>query len=231
LGTSGCGAVFNLLVLASDRNSASQTASANGLLGHFRALAADLAWLRSYAAWERHDEAATELFIRLSTTLDDRVLGFWINGARILAYDMPSWSEKNAAENSLETMRIQQHAHRAIGFLDSALVHHPQRSALWIERANIQLNKLQDIAGAAESYYHASMQPDAPFYAARVYAELLRRLGRKAEALQWLRTLYPSLPQELEAAAASTVLSRIRRLEEELGVSSENWSSDGPSAL
>ncbi len=88
---------------------------------------------------------------------------------------------------------------------------------MWIERANIELHRLHDLAAAAESYRQASQQPDAPYYAARIEAELLRRIGRKAEALACLTELYPRLPAADENAGAALVLSRIRSLEVELG--------------
>jgi hypothetical protein len=60
--------------------------------------------------------------------------------------------------------------------------------------------------------------PGGPYYAARLHAEMLRRAGRKAEALAWLVQLHPQLPRNDEAAAADVVLERIRELEHELGV-------------
>lgn len=223
-GTGLCSAGFNVLARAAETRSGLllEANSAGALLGSFRSLAADLAWLRAYMAWERHDEVATEFFIRLSTKLDDRVRDFWLNGARMIAYDFPSWGSADAERDTPEKNEVsRRHAQRAVEFLDAALVRHPTSSALWIERANLQLNKLQQSAEAAESFRQASMQADAPFYAARIHAELLRRLGRKGEALQWLYRLYPQLPAENEAAAKATVLDRIRSLEAELGVADE----------
>lgn len=89
---------------------------------------------------------------------------------------------------------------------------------LWIEQANIELNRLGDTAAAAESYRRAWEQPRAPYYAARLHAELLRRLDRKAEALAWLVKLHTHLSPSDEAAGADLVLARIRDLERELGV-------------
>jgi hypothetical protein len=98
---------------------------------------------------------------------------------------------------------------------------HPQNADLWIERATIQLNGLRDYVAAAESYRRAWEMPGAPFYAARLHAEMLRRAGHKAEALAWLARLYPTLPRDNESAAADVVLERIRELERELGVPPE----------
>ena len=60
--------------------------------------------------------------------------------------------------------------------------------------------------------------PDAPYYAARIYAELLRRLGRPRDAYVWLRHLHATLPPDDEAAMPGVVLQRIRDLEGVLAI-------------
>ena len=92
------------------------------------------------------------------------------------------------------------------------------QAALWVEQANIELNKLGDVAAAAASYRRAWEQPGGPYYAARIYAELLRLQGKNAEAYAWLRALHPQLPADDEAAVAPLVLSSIRELERTLAV-------------
>lgn len=194
-----------------------------GVLGGFRAIAADLVWLKTYVAWEARDIQATESLLQLATALDDRPLCFWLNGARMMAYDIPAWriDEVHRAGPISETERRhigESQARRALAFLERGTLCHPTTSAFWIERANIELNCLHDAASAAESYRRASEQPDAPYFPARIHAELLRRQGLKVEALAWLVQLYPTLPTHVEAAAAPLVLSRIRELENELSI-------------
>ncbi len=192
-----------------------------GLLGGFRAIVADFTWLRLHVIWEQRDLAATDTLLRLVTTIDPRPLYFWVNGARIIAFDMTAWRIAEAGGHDLlsavqrDRLGAEQ-ARLAIRLLEEAMTFHPDNAALWIERANIELNRLRDSAAAAESYRKAWEQPGAPTYAARLHAELLRRLGRKAEALVWLTRLHPQLPPEEEGT--ELVLSRIRDLERELGV-------------
>ena len=192
-----------------------------GLLGGFRAIVADFTWLRLHVIWEQRDLAATDTLLRLVTTIDPRPLYFWVNGARIIAFDMTAWRIAEAGGHDLlsavqrDRLGAEQ-ARLAIRLLEEAMTFHPGNAALWIERANIELNRLRDGEAAAESYRKAWEQPGAPTYAARLHAELLRRLGRKAEALVWLTRLHPQLPPEEEGT--ELVLSRIRDLERELGV-------------
>ncbi len=192
-----------------------------GLLGGFRAIVADFTWLRLHVIWEQRDLAATDTLLRLVTTIDPRPLYFWVNGARIMAFDMTAWRIAEAGGHDVvpEAHRDRigtEQARLAIRLLEEAMAFHPASAALWIERANIELNRLHDTAAAAASYRTAWEQPGAPAYAARLHAELLRRLGRKAEALVWLTRLHPQLPPAEEGT--ELVLGRIRDLERELAV-------------
>lgn len=197
-----------------------------GWLGGFRALAADFLWLRMYIGWEKRDLPGTQTLIGLTTAVDPRPPYFWINGARILAYDLPAW--RIAAEGGYAAVPAarqrtidREHAQLAIRRLELARRTLRGNPAFWIEQANIELNRLGDVSAAAESYRQAWALPDAPYYAARLHAELLRRLDRKQEAYAWLRALHPTLPADDESAGAELVLSRIRQLEAELGTTSE----------
>ncbi len=197
-----------------------------GVLGGFRAIAADFAWVRVFVIWEKRDLPATETLLRLVTTIDPRPVYFWLNGARIVAYDMTAWRIEAAGGYEAVPAALQerlgaQQAQLALRRLDEAMAFHPASADLWIERGSIELNKLHDPLAAAESYRRAWEQPGAPYYVARLHAEMLRRAGRKAEALAWLVKLHPQLPPNDEPAGADLVLGRIRDLEHELAVPKE----------
>lgn len=193
------------------------------LLGGFRTLVADIIWLRMYALWEQRDLAATETLIRLVTSIDPRPVYFWLNGARIVGYDLAAWRIEagggyERVSEAVQERISREQAAQALRRIETAMEFHPRSADLWIERANIELNRLRDPLAAAESYRRAWEQPNAPFFAARLRGELLRRAGRQGEALSWLKELYPTLPQNAEGARADLVLERIRELESELGV-------------
>lgn len=204
-----------------------------GLLGGFRAIIADFFWLRANVVWERRDLPGTRSLIKLVTAVDPRPLYFWLNGSRMIAYDMPHWRITAAGGNRAVPEAVQrqidlEQAEMALELLNEARGHHAASAALWVEVANIHLNRRKDLMAAADAYRQAAAQPDAPYYAARIYAELLRRMGRTREAHHWLVQLYPTLPKsqdhgpssadEVEAAMADVVLQRIRELEQDLGV-------------
>lgn len=194
-----------------------------GLLGGFRALAADLLWLRANASWERCDPAGTHAALALVAAIDPRPVGFWLNGARMIGYDMPYWridamGGEAAVPAPVVRRLMDEQARAAVAHLEKAFVHHPDEPLLHIEIANFQLQRLGDLAGATEHYRRAALQATAPYYAARVYAELLRRQGRERSALDWLVALHPTLPPENPYAMAADVLARIRALEEKLAL-------------
>jgi hypothetical protein len=203
------------------------------LLGGFRALVADAAWIQMYARWEQRDLPATETLARLVTTIDPRPVYFWLNGARVIAYDFTAWRIEAAGGYEVVPEAVQrrishEQARVALRHLENAREYHPESIDLWIERANIELNRIADLAAAAESYRRAWELPRAPYYVARLHAEVLRRAGRKAEALAWLARLHPTLPAGEESAAADVVLGRIRDLERELGVPAAQAYRPGP---
>jgi hypothetical protein len=196
------------------------------LLGGFRALVADVLWVRMYVVWEKRDLPGTQSLIRLVTAIDPRPIYFWLNGARIIANDFAAWrldtaGGYEAAGPAVEARLNREQGNLALRYLDAAMEFHPASAQLWIERANIQLNRMRDVAAAAESYGRAWEQPGAPYYAARLHAEMLRRTGRKADALRFLTQLHPTLPPNDDGAARDVVLVRIRELERELGIPAE----------
>jgi tetratricopeptide (TPR) repeat protein len=184
--------------------------------------------------WEDSDLPATQTFIKLVTAIDPRPLYFWQNGSRMIAYDMPNWRIIAAGGYNevppAEQRRIdEEQSAVALKYLNEAFGYHPNSPLLYVEIANVYLNRLKDIASAAEAYRQAALLPGAPYYAARIHAELLRKLGRKTEAYAWLKQLYPTLPKkadpakgitefQVQSAMASVVLERIRELEGELNV-------------
>src|SRR5664280_1778489 len=164
----------------------------------------------------------TETLIRLVTIVDDRPTHFWINGARIIAYDIAEWrlSSPGSARMPAEVRRriVEEQAGAGLRFLAAAGDCHPDCAAIWVEMGNIQLYRRRDLVLAAECYRRAAELPDAPYYAARIYAELLRRLGRDQDAYAWLCRLHPILPVTDQAAMSELVLRRIRALERRLKV-------------
>lgn len=197
-----------------------------GLLGGFRAIVADFFWIRTNTIWETNDLPATQTSIKLVTAIDPRPLYFWLNGSRMIAYDMPNWridaaGGYDSVPAAVKRRFDEEQSSVAIAYLKNALDFHPDNPVLILEIANVHLNRLKDVETASRYYHEAAQIPQAPYYAARIYAELLRRLDRKPEAYAFLLRLHPTLPPDNLMAQADVVLGRIRELEQELQIPPE----------
>lgn len=204
-----------------------------GVLGGFRAILADFLWIRTNTIWERRDRVKLDAMVRLVTTLDPRPEFFWINGSRMIAYDVPSWRIREEGGYSVVPEARQQaidleQAEQGLDLIDEALEFHPGRAKLYLEKGQIYLNRLKDAPNAAKWFLIASQQEDAPYYAARIYAELLRKQGKDEEAYAFLKNLHTTLPN-VPYAQKDIILERIRELENTLKV--PFWKRFQPAAV
>jgi hypothetical protein len=185
-----------------------------GLIGGFRAVLADFVWIRANMSWEREDLSQTESFIRLTTMIDPRPVFFWINGARIFAYDMPVWRIRamgvpwGTFPQREERLRSEQ-ALMGLDFIDQALRYHPGNYRLILDSAMIHSMRLNDPNTAAETLAPYVWDEGIPFFIPRLYARFLEDAGRVAEALGFLESLLPTLPEDVIQAQVPIVRERI----------------------
>ena len=188
-----------------------------GMLGGFRAIIADFLWIRTNTIWEKHDRVKLDTMIRLVTTIDPRPDFFWINGARIIAYDVPNWRIKEEGgyfevPESRQQQIDREQSEQAFALLETARKFHPDKARLYLETGQVYMNRLKENLKAGEWFLLASKKPDAPYYAARIYAELLRREGKDKEAYEFLKQLYRELPNN-PRTQKPIILDRIREIE------------------
>ena len=188
-----------------------------GVLGGFRAIIADFLWIRTNSVWEKRDRVKLDTMIRLATTIDPRPDFFWINGARMIAYDVPSWRIKEEGgyfdvPESRQQQIDREQSEQAFALLETAREFHPEKAKLYLETGQIHMNRLKDNVKAAEWFLKASQKPDAPYFAARIYGELLRRQGKNKEAYDFLKQLYRELPDD-PRSRKPVILDRIREVE------------------
>ncbi len=192
------------------------------ILGGYRSVAANLVWLSMNQNWEQRDLAGTFGKLVFVTSIDPRPELFWLNGSRIIANDMPTWvigiDNTDLHIESAEVRAISsQYANRALGFLEGSRVYHEQNPLIYIEEAMILWRKANDLEGAVGRFEQAIRAESPPFYAYRMYGELLVKLDRKEKALKLLETHYETLPEESIEAMKPVVADRIRNLRRELG--------------
>jgi hypothetical protein len=167
-----------------------------GILGGYRSIMADFAWVRAYVFWERQDRAACETHMRLSATLDPANPYFWRQMAHITAFDMPHWEIWRLRHGGTLTLapavarqRTHQYARHALKFLAEGAARNPLAQAqFWADAAIIALNRLEDPRQAVEFYRRAAECPNPSWFAPRAYAIILgMKLGEPAAAARWLR--------------------------------------------
>ena len=78
--------------------------------------------------------------------------------------------------------------------------------------------KLEEVESAAASFKAAIDTGGAPYFAYRLYGDLLIEMGHKHEALQLLQSHYETLPDDLLEAMKPVVGDRIRLLKRELNI-------------
>lgn len=188
------------------------------VLGGYRSIAANVIWLELNGSWERQEIDETVTKIELATSTDPRVSYFWVNGARIIANDIPVWaatSQGITRESHPDTMAAinRKFGSKALDLIDRALLSHPQNLDLMVDRAVIYWKKMEDLDKAAELFLEIANLSDGPYFAGRLYAELSVNLGRSAEALEYLKSIYLGLPDDDPQAMKPFVADRIRTLE------------------
>ncbi len=191
------------------------------ILGGYRSVTANLVWLSMNRNWEQRDLAGTLGKIVFATSIDPRPEIFWLNGSRIIANDMPTWivgqENSDSLVKSTEGRAIaDQFAVRALTFLEGSRVFHERNPKIYIEEAMILWRKSNDLEEAVNRFEMAINAEDPPYYAFRVFGELLVKLDRKEEALALLEAHYETLPDNSIEAMKPVVADRIRSLREEL---------------
>jgi tetratricopeptide (TPR) repeat protein len=188
-------------------------------LGGFRSIVADIQWLSTMVAWEREDKDKTIAQIQFTVTIDPRPTFFWLNGARMMAYDMRHWNKAQHQTPESFKMQSDELAKSAIQFLELAQQYHPDNPLFIIEIGHIYLNRLEDFGAAAHYYLKAYTQyEDTPYYVGRLHAQLLQKMGKHQEAYDFLTSIYADLPSEDFYSHKPIVLERIRRLERKLKI-------------
>lgn len=191
-----------------------------GLIGGFRAIIADMLFIRTNVYWEAKDRPNTEALLNLVTAVDPRPMFFWLNGSRMMAYDMPAWEAQKMGgyENlppAVEQNLKARYAKLGLDFMDKAAKFHPDDYRVPLEKAQIYHNRMEDYGNSAQYYKEVLSKPNAPHFAERIYAEMLKKDNRPEEAYFYLRGLYPTLPDN-PMASRPVVLERIRELEDQL---------------
>jgi len=186
-------------------------------LSGFRALVADLLWIRAHSAWEATQWGRMALLFNNVTALQPRAITFWDLAAWHMAWNA-SVAAREDRRQPREALRIKaQREYFDIGrdFLERGIQNNPDRYQLYLTLGNLYKEKYEDHAKAAEQYRLAAQVPDAPTYVHRfaVY-ELALVPGKEKEAYNQLLALYLKGQEE----RLPTLISNLKRLQVSLQI-------------
>jgi len=207
-----------------------------GLLGGFRPLLADLAWIRAYVKWERRDRGC-EALLRLACLLDPHATAFWEARVNMVGLDMAHW-EIRARGGYLKVTEADQqraferYARKALEAVEEGVPLSRKPAALLVLGGYLAETKARDPALGAEYYRRAHENPPAPWYAPFFAARLLRDAGKPREAYQYLRPIWTETlgkerdgsPRELEFLRD---LEAELRLPPALRIPRQEWETEG----
>ncbi|MDQ8205413.1 hypothetical protein [Pelagicoccus sp. SDUM812003] len=190
-------------------------------LGGYSVIAANMVWVSMYSDWQYRRTEDVLRKLELAVALNPHSEFFWIDGARILANDMPVWEVgDDFAESLFETEQgiaiRRRYARKALAFLEKAPRHIAQTPQYWVEKGTIYWRKLDDLDAAIMSFAEAVDTEGVPYFVCRVYAELLVKDGQIAEAYRYLSDHYDSLPDDELSAMKPVVRQRLLQLREML---------------
>lgn len=184
-------------------------------LGGFRALVADVLWIRAEAAFERNEWGRLKLLVDAVTQLQPRSVIFWKMAHDHMAYDAALDAKHDPLERNEFVRRKAEREYLRIGeqFLLDGLKFNPESALLYECLGNLYARRMGDPARAAEAYALSAQKPGAMGYVGRfaVY-ERAKVPGREKEAYAQLCELYRT-GQRFE-----TVLRLLRTLEAKLDV-------------
>jgi len=172
-------------------------------LGGVRKAVAGFLWVEAYEAWRERDERSLKLKLNRVVRMNPQQLEFWLNGARMLAFDVAVWRSEVAPEKQRQIRQEQLRA--GLAWLRLAEPYHGEKSALWIERAALHWMVNQDAAAVEQALSQAQIREDAPGFVGRLRAEMLLRMGRLHEALALLEE------EELTAADSESPENKLLR--------------------
>ncbi len=163
-----------------------------GILGGYRSLVSDFAWIKAYIDWEKKDVAGCMAAIDLATKIDPAMITFWTQGAAMIAFDTPHWllqklPPKQRDESALRLLKKRQAA-IALKLVERGLKLHPDSEQLWLQKGQIAIS-IGDNKLAEECYARLATRPAPTVYSRRIYASLLAKNGKFQKSIDVLESV------------------------------------------
>jgi len=215
------GAGFQLASLSVDARAQLGQGGFVAALSGFRALMADLLWIKAGTAFERTEWSRMQLLMHTATRLQPRAVLFWEMAQAHMAYDAATAMRIDDDKQPSPALRRKaelQFIHVGETFLKDGIAFNPDSSRLWERLGDLYSRRLYSHLQAHEAYLKAAQLPGAMSYLRRFSAyELARIPGREGDAYKALKALF----DEGDPQRLPTLLRLMDLLEKKLAVTPE----------
>jgi hypothetical protein len=196
-------------------------------LSGFRALVADMLYIRAHTAWERTEWGRMKLDFDAVTSLQPRAVLFWDQAAWHMAFNASIAAYENPKQPR-EALRLKaQREYWKLGedYLLRGIANNPDKPILYDRLGFLYREKFRDHCKAAEAYRQAAALPNAPAYVRRFHAyELAQCPGHEREAYELLLKLY----QRGESERLPSLLRWLGELQEKLNIPADQKVDTSP---
>ncbi len=162
-----------------------------GVLGGWRPVVADIAWLRVTTSWESRQWNRLYENIRIATRMQPESLIFWDMGAWHLAWNASLAERNNRLESRMEVRKEQElyWVEQGKNLLEEGTIYHPTHYKLWLQLGLLHQERRHDYRAAYECFLKSSQFDGAPSYVARMAGYALEKQGDPEAALNYWEKL------------------------------------------
>lgn len=185
-----------------------------GVLGGWRPVVADIAWLRVTTAWESRQWTRLYENLRIATQTQPESILFWDMGAWHLAWNASLGEKNNRFESRIEIRKERELYWIEQGrlLLEEGTVYHPDHYKLWLQLGMLHQERRHDNGAAFRCFLKSSELPGAPSYVARMAGYLLEKQGDKERAKEYWRAL---LERSFRPSDRQLIEKRLLKLEKD----------------
>lgn len=190
-------------------------------------LIADWYWMQGFDSWMNKNEAELIDNYSFATSMNPENLRYWTLASQTIGLDCFKWEWDKTDVRLRESVGFErqlraEYGEKALLFFERSRSHFVDDPRWYMSAGYLAYNFFQDKSVARQYFAEAVLQKDAPYMASRMYLTILIQEENKDAAYSYLRKWYPSLPEEDDQARKPEMTELGKRLEEELGIMSED---------
>jgi hypothetical protein len=185
-------------------------------LSGFRALVADVLYIKSYTVWQNTEWGRLKLMLEAVCALQPRCVTFWDMAGWHMAYNASVAAREDESLPPATRLRAEREYWKlGEDFLARGAVNNPDKAKLFELLGNLYRDKFVDHEKAAWAYAEAAKRSDAMMYVHRFALYYLAKVpGREREAYEGLKGLYLKSEDE----RLPTLVKLVGELEQKLNV-------------